>query len=91
VFLERRDQRLDVVADDLVAQDQLVVVVAQDRAVPQAPGVVQVKEQRSAADERLVVAPKVVWQPLRQLRQKLPFAAGPLDERAHGDGGLKRE
>ena len=58
MLLERGDQRLDIVADDLVAQHQLAVVIAQHRAMAQPAGIVQMEEQRRAADERLVVAPK---------------------------------
>ena len=91
MLLQRRDQRRDVVADDLVAQDQLGVIIAQHRAIAQPAGVVEMKKQRCAADERFVVALEVARQPLLQLRQQLAFAAGPFDKWAHGDRRLDRK
>ncbi len=91
VLLQRRDQRLHVVADHLVAEDQLAIIVAQRRAVPQLASVVEMEEQRPTADERLVVALEVARQPLGELMEQLALAACPLDKRARGDRRLERE
>src|SRR5205085_8018778 len=65
VLLEGRDQGLDIVADDLIAQHQVTIVIAQNRAITQTATVVKVEEQGGAADKRLVVAAEATWQPPR--------------------------
>jgi hypothetical protein len=69
-----------------VAPDQIRVVVNQPcRPAIEAPGSVEIEEDRTAAEEWFDVAGEPARVVSTERREQLPFAAGPLQQRTSGN------